>query len=377
MEDDFAKLREGLRGFLSCFVEYVGHVIYTIRSTGLGSLWSFREDLPSFYSEMSSLFRKLTDFAESYIRTVGKFLVLFYELSQVIGVSDMQELFSKKSYSVNVDCDFLKYHVKYTIDLLLPPVDEHFLNTMKKMSVLARAQRLLKSETVKKFKEEIYLQAAEWLKIRKVLYDLYVKALDGKLTIDDYMRTLQQIRSAAKEASIRLSLISGLNAGKYLLMDPESIIEEFAVFADDVTKFFENEQRFYFALLNVLNYVVRALWGREKGGTFTKIVRGEADVEVLIPETLQVDEIGFAAGMAKLELEQVWDSLYESKQLAQSLLLVAEVLRSEELKKIYGYYVNAISVRERYWDLLWKHLTRLQELVGHLSINTGSVKSII
>lgn len=360
MKEDMARLKEGLRGFFEVFADYVRNIVYAIRSAKLNGLWSFRSDLLSFYVEAGSLFRELAGFAEAYIKAVGRFLGLFHELALIVGVTDFHEAFFKEIRCGELDGGFLRYHVKSTLDLFLPSLDEYFSEAIKKLKVLVRAQRLLRAETIQQFKEEAYFQAAEWLRVRLLLHDLYVKAFKGELTVEKFTDTFRELRSLAAGAFIRLSLISRLDVERYLAMNTEMVVEEFRGFAERIASFFENEQRFYFAFLDALNYVIRALWGSEMPEAFMKVVRGEMDAGSLIPEEVHVDDLSFAVSMAKVEIEQVWDVLDESKQLAPSLATIAEILKSRELERVHEYYSKVISVREKYWKKIYDALTLLQ-----------------
>ncbi|MEM3466357.1 MAG: hypothetical protein QW566_07810, partial [Candidatus Jordarchaeales archaeon] len=147
MREDLVGLREGLRGFFELLIEYVKRVVYAIRSAGLEDLWITKSDLSSFYLRVSTLFRELAEFVEAYIKAVSKFLALFYELVLIAGVTDIREALFGDVRS-EVDEEFLNYHVRSTIDLFLSPLDEYFSEAVKKLKVLVRAQRLLKSDTI-------------------------------------------------------------------------------------------------------------------------------------------------------------------------------------------------------------------------------------
>ncbi|MBS7287891.1 MAG: hypothetical protein KIH01_03885 [Candidatus Freyarchaeota archaeon] len=360
MKEDVARLKEGLRGFFETFADYVRNIVYAIRSAKLEDLWSARSDLLSFYVEAGSLFRELAGFAETYIKAVGRFLGFFYELALVVGVMDVQEALFGEIRCGELDNGFLRYHVKSTVDLFLPSLDEHFSEAIKRLKVLVRAQRLLGAEMIRQFKEEVYFQAAEWMRVRLLLHGLYVKAFNSELTVKQFTDTLKELRGLAASAFTRLSLITGLNFRRYLVMNTEIIMEEFRGFAERIAKFFENEYRFYFAFLDALNYVIRALWGGEMPETFIKVVRKEMDVGSLIPEEVHVDDLLFAISMARVEIEQVWDVLGESKQLAPSLATIAEILKSKELGRIREYYSKIISIREKYLKRIYDALALLQ-----------------
>ncbi len=364
MINDLVWLKEELRGFFNWFVKYIRRVVYAIRSAGLEDLWTNEFDLSSFYKRASILFRELAVFVEDYIRAVSKFLALFYELALIAGVSDIQEaLFGEALFGdmhSSVDEGFLMYHVRSTVDLFLPPLDEYFSEAIKKLKVLVKAQRLLKSEKIRRFKEEVYLQATEWVRARWILLDAYVKASGGVLKLEDFMRVIQELRSLAGGAFARLSAISKLDASKYLVMSPELIVEEVRGLAEKMAVIFENEEKIYFALLDVLRYVMMALWGDERKEDLVSVVRGEVNVDSLVPEEVNFDKLLFAVNMARLELEQVRETLNESERILPSFSTMVELLESEELKKAYEYYVQMMHLREEYWPKIYDALLSLQ-----------------
>jgi len=359
LREDLVGLREGLRGFFELLIEYVKRVVYAIRSAGLEDLWITKSDLSSFYLRVSTLFRELAEFVEAYIKAVSKFLALFYELVLIAGVTDIREALFGDVRS-EVDEEFLNYHVRSTIDLFLSPLDEYFSETVKKLKVLVRAQRLLKSDTIRRFKEEAYFQAAEWARIRRILLNVYIKALSNELRMEDFMKVLQELRSLAGGAFIRLSAISKLDAERYLMMGPELVVEEIKGFADKMAILFENEEKIYFALLDILNYVMAALWGDELRETFVKAVMGEVGVDSLVPEDIKIDDLLFAVNMARLELEQIRETLSESEELLPSFSTIVELLESEELKKTHDYYVRVMRLIEEYWPKIYDALLSLQ-----------------
>ncbi len=353
-------LREGVKYFFETFVEYVRKITYSIRSAGLDDLWVSKDDLFSFYMEVAWLFREIAEFVEDYVKAVSKFLSLFYELAFIFGVKDIRDAVFGELNCNAVDYDFLRYHVKSTVDLFLPPVNEYFLSAIRRLKVLVRAQRVLKSETLKRFKNEAYIQAAEWMKVRGELIDLYEKALNDELKVEDFIRRFQDLRKLVAESLVRLSSLNGFNGERYLTISPELVVEEVKGITEEVATLFENENRVYLAFLDALNYVIKALWNTEKRDWFVSVVQGRMDVEALIPEKVDVDKLTFAINMAMLELEQVKEAINESSLLIQSLAMVAKVLESEELKRVHEFYIQRFKLREEYWEKIYYILTLLQ-----------------